>query len=131
MANVLPPEVQKRVWSFYRARFIFVGSITAIVTALVTIGALMPSYMYLLYTREPEQVTVQGVKIDASAESAQAARIKALLAGFSPLLAASSSPLSVIQHALQLRGAGITVQHITYSGGKNGPLVIIGSSASL
>ena len=47
MANVLPPEAKKRLGSFYRMRFIFVGALVLLFTATLCICAYAPTYIAL------------------------------------------------------------------------------------
>lgn len=130
MANVLPPAAQKKVWSYYRARFIIIGSAAALCAAAIALIALLPAYKYLLDTSPVTEIVSDGKKIDTIAERDLALETQALIDQISPMLTASSSALAAIQHSLSRRPSGITITRITYSVSKNRSLVLMGTSAS-
>ncbi len=116
MSNVLPPEAKRHLWSEYRARFILVGSLLAILTALLGILALLPTYLTL-----HSEVTMQeGSGLDDASRAQDRLTMgetQSLIALLAPSVTATTTPANVIARILELRPKGVLVDHITYSGG--------------
>jgi hypothetical protein len=128
MSNVLPQEVQRAVWSTYRARFIIAGSLVVIIAAALAALALLPSFLAL------RSVPVPSVNAAPTAPNAsdrdQINRTQSLLAELTPLVSATTSPVDIVSRALALRPSGVTVDHITYTSGHPSVIMLVGSAAA-
>lgn len=115
MANILPPEAQKNVWSMYRARFVLAASIVSLSLSALAALALVPSYLALQLAAPPvvDSVTAGGQNVPDNI--AALARTQALVTAIDPILSSTSSPSSVILAALDARPAGVRVTHIIYT----------------
>ena len=66
-------------------------------------------------------------KLDEQADRAELARTQALLSVLGPM-SATTSIEGIIAHTLSLRPKGISVHHITYTGGKQNSIVLNGTA---
>ncbi len=130
MSNVLPNEAKKAVWGMYRARFIIAGSYVALCTAGLCALSLLPSYLALHAVESPPVASSTSLKVASDTDRAAIASIRAILTALAPLATATTSPTAAISQALSLRPSSISVDHITYSGGNPGTIVVVGSAAT-
>ncbi len=117
MANILPPDIQKKINAQRRARFIIIGSIVSLISSGVVIGALLPSYVVLhAYQLAPVTATAQpsGRSHD---ETTVLLRTQSMLDDLTPLIA-TSTPTEAIRAALALKPRGIHIDHINYQAGR-------------
>lgn len=114
MANVLPPPAQKKLWRMYRARFIVVFSVLLSTLALFAALLIVPSYLALRIAAPPQQSTPAAGKGSAAGDAIAIVRTQAIVLALTPLLAATTSPSSLIAAALSDRPAGVVIGHITY-----------------
>ncbi len=129
MSNILPVEAKQSVWNMYRARFIIAGSLFVIVAAVLAILALLPSYLVLATSADGSSQASALANASVQADGAAIAQGKSLLATLSPLVSATTTPTDAIAAALALRPAGISVNHLTYTAGRPGTLVIVGTGS--
>jgi len=129
MSNVLPKEAKKAVRGMYRSRFIVAGSLVALFAAGLSALSLLPSYL-ALHAAEPVTPQAEVSKNEANgADRAAVASIQTMLKALSPLVG-TTTPTAVIIQALSLRPSNATVDHITYSAGNSGSILLTGSAAT-
>lgn len=118
MTNVLPLDTQKKLWRVQRARFVVLFAIVAIVLATIAGLSMLPSYVALeMNTQTPEQ-TAEATS--ASEDVRNMTRAQAQVLAVTPIIAATSSPVSAIEHALSLRPKGVTVDRVRYVSSTSG-----------
>jgi hypothetical protein len=128
MTNLLPADKQNDVRLFYSLRRRTVAASVAIVSAMLSLLALAPSFL-LLRVEQPSSQTetvLQNEKDDTTAIS----HAQELLAALSPIVAASSSVSEALNAALALRQkyGSITIDHISYQSGARGTIVLSGAA---
>jgi len=129
MSNILPKEAKQEIWKMYRARFTVVGSLVALLTAGLCALALLPSYLALHAAETEKSSTSTPKTIATEADRAAVASLQNTLEALSPLISTTTPTATVIQ-ALSLRPAGITIDHITYSGGNPATIMLVGAAAT-
>lgn len=125
MANILPPDAEKKMIELSRARYIIVSSTILIIVACIVAGALLPSYLVLHFN--PGSIAVPNTITDSEISADKQALIgsQSLLNAFAPSVAVVT-PSDAIRVALSLRPQGIHVDHISYTAGKTGTLILQG-----
>ena len=126
MSNVLTPEAKHAVWRTYRARFILTASLVAILCALLSLLALLPTYL-ALYAGSAPAGDDSGNPADAADRTA-ITQTRSLLGILTPLTNSSTTPSSIVERALALRPPGVRVNRISYDAGDPSTLVISGTS---
>ena len=129
MSNILPREAKKAVWSMYRIRFAVVGSFVALSAAGLCALSLLPSYLALHAGGATNSASSTPQSVANGADRAAIQSIQTMLKVLAPLTA-TSTPTSVITQALSLRPSGVVVDHVTYSGGVSGTVMLVGSTAT-
>lgn len=112
MSNVLPKSTQKEVWAFYRNRFLFVGGIAALLTALVAGLALLPSFIVIKMSsagnfQEASSFTKEEIEKDRTDIS----QARALVAELEPV-GKSTETFDALLEALSVRPSGVSIQKI-------------------
>ncbi len=130
MSNLLPDDAKKEIWSMYRARFTVAGSYIAILAALLCALSLLPSYLALHADAGAGATSSTSSNKATDTDHAAIVAVQSIVASLSPIVAATTSPAAAIAEALSLRPSGITVDHITYSGGDPGTIMLVGSAAT-
>jgi hypothetical protein len=128
MANILPLDAQKKIWSMYRARFLIAASLVSLALSALAALALVPSYLALQLAAPPVSDAISHANANTPEDIATVSRAQALIAALGPVLSATTSPASVILDALGQRPAGVTVTGITYT--TNPSLITFAGSAS-
>jgi hypothetical protein len=113
MTNVLPPIADKRLKAEYRARFLLIGSMILLVSAICFLGALAPAEIALMTAPAVPVVAAQGSAADLKNDQAAITNTKALLAALQPITATSS--LNALAAALSARPSGISINRISYN----------------
>ena len=113
----------------YRTRFAIAGSFVALSAAALCALALLPSYLALHAGDATNSASSTPQSVANEADRAAIQSIQTMLKTLAPLTA-TSTPTSAIIQALSLRPSGITVDHITYSGGNSGMIMLVGSTAT-
>ena len=126
MSNVLPTHEQKRVWKFYRTRFIFLGSVTLGIIAIIALAALSPSYI-MLYLNRPitDDVGKNSLQKSAAQDHAEASKAQVLVTQLLPFVGATTSVMDTLSQALDGKPAGIVIGQITYSSDANGGTITL------
>lgn len=114
----------------YRARFIVAGSLMALIAAALCVLALLPSYLALRADGAGNSAPTTASKAATEADRAAIASLRAVLTSLSPLVAATTTPTAAIGKALSLRPATISIDHVTYTGGDSGTIMLVGSAAT-
>mgnify|MGYP003396018140 CR=1 FL=1 len=127
MANVLPPESQKKIWAMYRSRLVLVTALVLLLLASVAAAALIPSYVALHVAME--DATDVGVEIESERESAVTLEhSQALIRELMPVITATSSPVEVVVSAIALKPAGMRITRVMYASGTGeGRITFIGT----
>ncbi|MDP3645703.1 MAG: hypothetical protein Q8R25_01315 [bacterium] len=129
MSNVLPIQEQKRVWIFYRTRFIFVGAIALSILALFALILLVPSYIFLAHNR-PITDPARGASAESrTTERTEAFKVQALISQLQPLVATTTSAMGFIVRALDGKPAGIVVDQISYRAEQDQNTITLGGSS--
>ena len=113
----------------YRTRIAIAGSFVALSAAALCALALLPSYLALHAGDATNSASSTPQSVANEADRAAIQSIQTMLKTLAPLTA-TSTPTSAIIQALSLRPSGITVDHITYSGGNSGMIMLVGSTAT-
>lgn len=129
MSNLLPHEAQRAIWRMYRARFLIAGSLLALAVAGLSALSLLPSYL-ALHGGETESASTTPERIADAQDHEAIVRVQSLLAALSPLVIATTTPSAAIAQVLSLRPPTITIDHIAYTEGEQGGIMIVGSAAT-
>ncbi|MSU73997.1 hypothetical protein EXS56_02560 [Candidatus Kaiserbacteria bacterium] len=129
MSNILPREAKRRVWRMYRIRFMVAGSFVGLLASSLCALSLLPSYLALHASDTARSASSTPQSVANDTDRAAILSIQTMLKVLSPVIA-TSTPTSVIIQALSLRPSGITVDHITYSAGHPGMIILTGSTAT-
>ena len=130
MSNILPKDARLAVRSMYRARFIVAGSFVALFVAGLCALALLPSYLAIHAADIRDVPASSSTKTASDADRASVSSIRTMLESLSPVLTATTTPSVVITKILSLRPPTIRIDHLTYSGGNPGTIVVTGSAAT-
>jgi hypothetical protein len=125
MANVLPQQSQKKLWRALRARFIVVLSVLLILLAILGYLALIPSQLALQFAAPPASAPTPAAAAPAES-TASISRTQAILLALSPMLAASTTPSSLITEALSPKPVGISIDRVSYDA-SDGTVMLSGS----
>lgn len=129
MSNVLPKEAKKAVWRMYRARFVVTGSLVALAAAVLSALSLLPGYL-ALHAAEPESVRSDIPKGGGNeTDRATITSIRAMLATLSPIIA-TTTPTGAIAQALSARPSAVAIDHVTYTAGNPGKIILAGTTAT-
>jgi len=132
MANVLPIRAQKDTWRFYRARFLFVGSVALLAAALVALLALAPAYVVLRIEEHALSGNTPLVMLPASAQDrtdrTDITRAQTLLVQLSPVASSTTTSLDALNAAMQARPSGVVLRSLSYTTGKESTIVITGEA---
>lgn len=132
MANVLPKERLQSVWGEFRDRLVLVGALAFLGLALLAGLALLPAYAALQIEQNLlEQRSASGpASADPNPQSRNErndiSRSQSLLIRVAPYVSATSSPSELIGIALEPRPKGVFVNHIGFTSGRGGTIVIDG-----
>lgn len=113
----------------YRARFVVAGSCVAIVSAFLAGLALLPVYL-ALHSGEAASASLPGKISETQSERMEVARTQTLISTLSPYVFATTTLSDAIGAALALRPKGVIVDHVMYSSGTTGGLLLDGSAAT-
>ena len=131
MANILPKEMKRNVWSFYRARFVLVGSFVLLAGACLALLALLPSILAVRtmngFVEAPQAAMPELAQ--AQEERIGILRAQTLLAEFSPLASSTAPALEALNAALRARSSSIIIRGIEYTKETPGTIIISGESA--
>ena len=113
----------------YHVRFVIAGSLVGLAISVLSALTLLPSYLALhsgegFSSADTTAVSRGTDKMDRDA----IIRTQLVLAKLLPLTHATTTPTEAISRALSLRSQGITVDHITYTAGNPGTLMIVGQA---
>ncbi len=129
MANVIPQDMKKDVWVHTRARFIIVGSLVAMIVAGISLFALLPSYLFLIFSTSTSRAVAPSSSTGTVvSDRADLTRSSALLGQLAPLVSATSTAGGAIQRVVALRPIGIYIEHITYTAGAPSSLMLVGAA---
>jgi len=127
MSNVIPTGEKKRLWIFYRTRFILISAMSFSMLALIVLVSVVPSYFNLARSMPS---TSTGLANDTtSGERADALKAKALIAQILPLVGATTTPMDDVQEALSGKPAGVSINRISYALGDKEATIALGGSA--
>ncbi len=113
----------------YRTRFMIAGSLVGLCAAGLCALSLLPSYLALHAGEGARSVSSTPQSVANETDRAAILSIQTMLKALSPVIA-TSTPTSAIIQALALRPSGITIDHITYSAGNLGMIMLVGSTAT-
>lgn len=132
MSNLLPPNAERAVENFHRARFVLVGSLAAIACGAVVLLALMPLYAIVRAERTAAEESVSNTAAASSSERDREdiTRAQALIRELRPVASSTVSALEILDAALGARPKGVTVTNIHYSRGNPGTIVLQGLAPS-
>ena len=114
----------------YRARFIVAGSCVAIVAALFAGLALLPMYLALHSAEDLAAQSLPGKVSVTQDERQQIIRVQSLISTLGPFVFATTTPSEAIETALALRPKGVLVDHVQYSSGIPGEIMLVGSAST-
>ncbi len=110
----------------YRTRFILVGSLVALISAVLSAFALLPMYLALHAGDTTDSTLSSADKRSATqTERNDIARAQSLTTTLSPFFSATSTLSTAIDAALALRPKGVFVDHIRYASGE---IMLVGGS---
>jgi hypothetical protein len=118
MTNLLPPEEQHRIEVMYLGRFIFVGGLVLMVSAIIAAILLAPNFVILASSQAAlERRVISPVSASSSIEKSQLLRAKTLLDVLSTTTVIARAPSKAITRVLSYKPAGVTISHIIYTTG--------------
>jgi hypothetical protein len=116
MVNVLPPRAKKELLRLNRAHFVLVGSIAALVGALLAFLALLPAYTITLFQHNISEVaSTAPLTTEDENERAELLRSRSLVRQFSPIASGTNSSFEAIMAALEMRPEDVLIQNIRYT----------------
>jgi len=116
MANLLPIVEQKKIWRMYRARFMIAAAYVFFAIALLTLSALVPSYVILaLSTDSVESRAASTERVD---DPTAMSRAQILVDAISPLISATTTPTEIIASAISARPKLVLISKVTYAPGQ-------------
>jgi len=127
MSTVLPQEARRAVWRMYRARFIIAGSMVAILAALISAIALVPSYLALTVDAGGTPAANAAASASQQQDRDTIIQTQSLLSTLAPIVSATTTPTGITSEALALRPSGVSVDHISY---ESGTIVLQGSATT-
>ena len=132
MANLLPLEALASVRRSHIARFILVGSLTAIICGGIALLTLVPLYVIVRVDEVTEGAGTGDRSITALGETDQEDIIHAqkLVWELRPIIAATSSVMSILDAVLTARPNGVIVLSVSYVRGEPGTIVLRGQASS-
>ncbi|MBI5003838.1 hypothetical protein HZC00_01970 [Candidatus Kaiserbacteria bacterium] len=115
-----------------RAHFLLAASLFLLGAGIVAGVMLLPSYLIVdrYQSSLEERIAILSAPAADSADKELIKHIQERVDQLRPLIAATSSPSEAIAAALALRPAGISIDHINYTIGKTGTLLLSGSSGA-
>ena len=126
MINLLPADFQDDTRLFYSLRRRTLTASVAIIVAMLSLLALLPSFLILRVkpTNSQTDITMQ----DAQTDTAVINHSQELLATLYPLVSASSSVSETLNAALILRQGheAIAIDHISYQSGARHTIILSG-----
>mgnify|MGYP003394856770 FL=1 len=128
MANVIPFEEKKALLKRQRARFVFMGGLTLLMGALVASVALAPALIAARINQASLQVSVEQVRAEVASDQAVHVRTQGLVDALTPILTATTSPVTLLTAALSIKPPGLSITSATFSGGSTGSIVLSGVS---
>lgn len=130
MANLLPPQEQKRMRAHVRSRFIATGSLVAIVCGVVALLALLPVYAIIRGAGDSsEGPAVQG-GLSQEEDREEIARARLLLRDLKPVTVVATSSLEMLADIFKARPKGTIITSIFFDRGEEGVITLAGTSAS-
>ena len=120
MSNLLPEPSQRKLLQGFRARFVLLGALLGIATAVVSALAIFPAYI-MLYTTQP--APPPPVSKQSESDAVDVATIQLLMQQYAPLVSATSTS-QAIRAAVEAKPKSVRIDHITYSSGATTGLVI-------
>jgi hypothetical protein len=113
MANLLPEKKMRAMQATFRDRFVMVGALSLILSALFASLLLLPSYL-VLAASEPadDSLLVQAREDKQGIEDLKQAQ--SLLRDVAAIISATSSPSTAIAQVTALRPRGILLTRISY-----------------
>lgn len=130
MSNVLPKEYQKKVWRFYRSRFLRASGLAALCTAFVLFIALIPAYLTARATYMPNALSDTSVdKEEIEQEKEEIAKAKALVEELGPKVKGIRT-FEIMADALRARPAGISIQKMQFTKEGSRATIVISGTAS-
>ncbi len=111
----------------YRSRLVFVTSLVLALLALAAALTLIPGYVAVRMTAPAAEAAAREVEVERE-DALVLERSQFLINEMLPLLSATSSIMSVVENALELRPAGVRITRVTYAGGEEQDrLTLVGS----
>lgn len=128
MTNVLPHDARRALSASLRSRMILVGSLVFTVAAGVSALAVLPTYLVI----EADRAALPPSSLDTATPEdrevrSEAARVRALLSGITPLLSATSTVHGYVASVLAVKPTGISIDRIGYA--QTGVLSLSGTAS--
>lgn len=130
MANLLPPQDQKRVRWYFRARFIATGSLIAIVCGCAALLALLPVYAIARGAHATDDPSAVHGGISEEQDREDVARARLLLHELESVTATSSSSLTILAEIFNVRPRGTSITSIFFERGEESAITLAGMSTS-
>lgn len=116
MTNVLPQEARRALSASFRDRLVLTGALVFFVAALVSGLAVLPTYLVIHAEREALAPIAPDTSTGEERESrSEAARVRAVIAGVSPLVTSTSTVHASVAAALAAKPSGISIDRISFS----------------
>ena len=130
MANVLPPDEKKAADTRVRGRFILVAALMLLLSASISVLAMLPSFVTLHAANTALEESAQKIEKATKDDKDIATQAQVLSRALLPLASATTSPNEALAAALSLKPAGISIVTITYLTGAQGSLVLSGDAVN-
>jgi len=128
MSNVLPFEETKRLKRRLRTRFILLGALIILASALVAMLALAPAFVSVQFGKAAFQKAESEISAQMRDDQAKQARALVLIGALAPVVqATSSSPTEMISFAIGLKPQGMSITNISY---KKAEIVLSGVASN-
>ncbi len=116
MTNVLPHEARRALYASFRDRLVLTGSLIFLIAAFVSALAVLPTYLVIHAERGALLPEASDTSTGEEREGrSEAARIRTVIAGVSPLITATSTVYATVTTALAAKPSGISIDRIGFS----------------
>ncbi|QQG37988.1 MAG: PilN domain-containing protein [Candidatus Kaiserbacteria bacterium] len=130
MTNVLPEAAQKKMSRLYRARFLLLGSIAAIVVALVGTLALLPVYAVTRADDVEEVIAPPQLSPEDKSEQIELGKSQTIVRQLIAMASTTAPGFNVLKEVVAQRPKGVLFTALSFaqSAGADSTIMLTGSA---
>lgn len=130
MANLLPKDFQKHLRRVERARLMLALGLAVTAAALMLFAALLPASIALYYASRVGSAAESRAPALAQADVAALQEVRGMVFALKPIVVATTTPTQAILQALSAKPPSVSIDHITYTAGTPGTVLLAGDALS-